>query len=112
MGIASFSQIQKFSQAIAAEFQPEQIILFGSYAYGKPTSDSDVDLLVIMPFEGRSVHQEIAIRQTLRAPFPLDLLVRSPQTIQARLEMGDFFIQDIMKKGQVIYEANYARMGQ
>lgn len=112
MGIASFSQIQEFSRVIARQFQPEKIILFGSYAYGEPTSDSDVDLLVVMPFDGRSVHKEIEIRQAIRAPFALDLLVRSSQQIQQRLDMGDFFIRDIVEKGRVIYETDYARVGQ
>lgn len=109
--MTSLDQINEFSQAIAEKFQPEKIILFGSYAYGKPNQDSDVDLLVVLPFEGRSVQKAIEIRQALRAPFPLDLLVRTPQDIQVRLKMGDFFIQDIVQKGLVIYEANYTRVG-
>lgn len=108
----SISQIQAFSQQIAEKFQPERIILFGSYAYGKPTEDSDVDLLVILPFEEMPVEKAIAIRQQIKAPFPLDLMARTPQQIQQRLEMGDFFIQDIMKNGRVLYEANHTRVGQ
>ncbi|MEO1391955.1 MAG: nucleotidyltransferase domain-containing protein [Cyanobacteria bacterium J06634_5] len=97
---------------IARQFQPDQIILFGSYAYGEPTSESDVDLLVVMPLTRRSVHKEIEIRQAIRAPFALDLLVRSSQQTQQRLDMGDFFIRDVVDKGRVIYEADYARVGQ
>jgi predicted nucleotidyltransferase len=108
----SISEIQAFSQQIAEKFQPERIILFGSYASGKPTEDSDVDLLVILPFEELPVQKAIAIRQQIKAPFPLDLMARTPQQIQQRLEMGDFFIQDIMKNGRVLYEANHARVGQ
>ncbi|QYO62872.1 nucleotidyltransferase domain-containing protein [Leptolyngbya sp. 7M] len=108
----SISQIQAFSQQIAEKFQPERIILFGSYAYGQPTEDSDVDLLVILPFEEMPVQKAIAIRQQIKAPFPLDLMARTPQQIQQRMEMGDFFIQDIMKNGRVLYEANHARVGQ
>jgi uncharacterized protein len=107
----SFSQIQAFSQQIVEQFQPERIILFGSYAYGQPTEDSDVDLLVILPFEEMPVQKAIAIRQQVRSPFPLDLMARTAEQIQQRLEMGDFFIQDIMEKGQVLYEANHGRMG-
>lgn len=103
-------KIQAFSQQIAERFQPERIILFGSYAYGQPTEDSDVDLLVILPFEELPVQKAIAIRQQLKAPFPLDLMARTPQQIQQRLEMGDFFIQDIMKNGRVLYEAHHARV--
>lgn len=108
----SISQIQAFSQQIAEKFQPERIILFGSYASGQPTEDSDVDLLVILPFEELPVQKAIAIRQQIKAPFPLDLIARTPEQIQQRLEMGDFFIQDIMKNGRVLYEANHARVGQ
>jgi uncharacterized protein len=107
----SFGQIQAFSQQIAEKFQPERIILFGSYAYGQPTEDSDVDLLVILPFEEMPVQKAIAIRQQVRAPFPLDLMTRTAVQIQQRLEMGDFFIQDIMEKGYVLYEASPARIG-
>jgi predicted nucleotidyltransferase len=108
----SLNQIQDFSQQIAEKFQPERIILFGSYASGKPTEDSDVDLLVILPFEELPVQKAIAIRQQIKAPFPLDLMARTPQQIQQRLDMGDFFIQDIMRNGRVLYEANHARVGQ
>jgi uncharacterized protein len=109
--VISFSQIQAFSQQIVEKFQPERIILFGSYAYGQPNEDSDVDLLIILPFEEMPVQKAISIRQQVRSPFPLDLMARTAEQIQQRLEMGDFFIQDIMEKGQVLYEANHTRMG-
>jgi uncharacterized protein len=108
----SFSQIEAFSQQIVEKFEPERIILFGSYAYGQPTEDSDVDLLVILPFEEMPVQKAIAIRQQARAPFPLDLMARTAEQVQQRLEMGDFFIRDIMEKGHVLYEGNHARMGE
>lgn len=108
----SFSQIQAFSQQIVKKFQPERIILFGSYAYGQPTEDSDVDLLVILPFEEISVQKAIAIRRQVKSSFPLDLIARTSQQIQQRLDMGDFFIKDILEKGRILYEANHARMGE
>lgn len=108
----SLGQIQAFSQQIAEKFQPERIVLFGSYAYGQPTEDSDVDLLVILPFEEMPVLKAIAIRQQVRSPFPLDLMARTAEQIQQRLEMGDFFIKDIMEKGHILYEANHTRMGE
>jgi uncharacterized protein len=108
--VISFSQIQAFSQQIVEKFQPERIILFGSYAYGQTTEDSDVDLLIILPFEEMPVQKAIAIRQQVRSLFLLDLMARTAEQIQQRLEMGDFFIQDIMEKGHVLYEANYTRM--
>jgi len=70
-----------------------------------------VDLLVILPFEGLPVRQAIEIRQHIPAPFPLDLIVRTPEQVQQRLEMEDFFIQDILNNGHVLYEANHTRAG-
>ena len=105
--MTDLSQIEAFSQQIIEKFQPERIILFGSYAYGQPNEDSDVDLLVILPFEEIAV----AIRQQIKAPFPLDLIARTPEQIQQRLNMGNFFIPDIISKGRILYEANYARVG-
>ncbi len=67
---------------------------------------------MILPFEELPVEKAIAIRQQIKAPFLLDLMARTPQQVQQRLEMGDFFIQDIMKNGRVLYEANHTRVGQ
>jgi uncharacterized protein len=108
--MVDFIQIQAFSQQIVEKFQPERIILFGSYAYGQPTEDSDVDLLVILPFEEMPVQTAIAIRRQIKSPFPLDLMARTPEQIQQRLDMGDFFIQDIINKGRILYEANHTRV--
>src|SRR5947207_2142185 len=77
--------IRRYARAIAEEFQPDRIILFGSYAYGTPNEDSDVDLLVVMPV--RDVHaQAVRILYRLSAPFPLDLIVRTPKQLAWRLE--------------------------
>src|SRR5437870_13892336 len=77
--------IRRYARAIAEEFQPDRIILFGSYAYGTPHEDSDVDLLVVMP--ARDQHaQAVRIRWRLAAPFPVDLLVRTPKEMAWRLE--------------------------
>src|SRR5262245_38634459 len=70
--------IRRYARAIAEEFQPDKIILFGSYAYGTPHEDSDVDLLVVMP--ARDPHsQAVRIQWQLSAPFPLDLIIRTPK---------------------------------
>jgi predicted nucleotidyltransferase len=100
-------QIQAYATEVAREFRPRRIILFGSYGYGKPTRDSDVDLLVIMAHKGRGVEKAIEIRLKLDAPFPMDLLVRSPQKIRQRLAWGDCFIEEILEKGKVLYEARH-----
>jgi predicted nucleotidyltransferase len=97
--------IVELAERIVQQFHPERIILFGSYAYGRPTADSDVDLLVILPFEGHPARKAAEIRTSIRAPFPMDLLVRTPQQVQRRVEQGDFFMREIMEKGKVLYEA-------
>jgi len=99
-------QIQEVSRRIADEFHPERILLFGSYAWGAPSPDSDVDLLVILPFEGKAVAKSVEMRLKVGAPFPVDLLVRTPEKIRERLALGDPFIRSILDKGEVLYEAD------
>jgi predicted nucleotidyltransferase len=103
--------IRRYARAIAQEFGPERIILFGSYAYGTPHEDSDVDLLVVMP--ARNQHdQAVRIRWRLAAPFPLDLIVRTPEQLAWRLKEGESFLTAIMSRGKVLHEKNDAGVGQ
>jgi predicted nucleotidyltransferase len=103
--------IRRYARAIAEEFHPDKIILFGSYAYGTPHEDSDVDLLVVMP--ARNQHdQAVRIRWRLAAPFPLDLIVRTPKEMAWRLEEGESFTTTIVSKGKVLYEKDDQGMGQ
>src|SRR5438105_2987127 len=95
--------IRRYARAIAAAFHPDQIILFGSYAYGRPHEDSDVDLLVVMPARNQ-LDQAFRIRLALRAPFPMDLIVRTPKNMKRRLEAGESFLREIMSKGRILYE--------
>jgi predicted nucleotidyltransferase len=104
------AEIKNLCRQIVEKFQPEKIILFGSYAYGKPNADSDVDLLVVMPFEGRTVKQAIKIRQNISGKMPLDLLVRTPAQVKERLSLGDFYIKEIIERGKVLYESGNAGM--
>jgi len=103
-------QIESLSRQIAAEFRPQRIVLFGSYAYGEPTQDSDVDLLVVLPFTGRPVRKAIEIRSRVRPKIPVDLMVRTPDQLADRIEQGDWFMREIVEKGRTLYEADHARM--
>jgi len=105
--MVSIRSIREFSRKIAREFRPERVILFGSYASGSPTPDSDVDLLIVMPFEGKSAAKSVEIRLSTRPPFPVDLIVRTPEAVRKRLEIGDAFMQDILRTGKVLYEADH-----
>ena len=79
-------EIKRWCERVAREFRPEKIVLFGSYAQGTPTEDSDVDVLVVMPLPRgqRDVRQAAAIRERVRASFPMDVIVRSPRLIARR----------------------------
>jgi predicted nucleotidyltransferase len=105
------TRILKYAQAVAREFHPERIILFGSYAYGTPTEDSDVDLLVVMPHEGHPAYQAAEIELKVPAGFPLDLMVRSPERIRDRLATGDRFVREILHRGSPLYESGNGEVG-
>src|SRR5215469_13852743 len=82
--------IRQYARAIAERFGPDKIILFGSYAYGTPHRDSDVDLLVIMP-AWNQISKAVQIRWALCPPCPMDLIVLTPKNMKERLEEGNSF---------------------
>ena len=104
--MVALNDIEQFGKRIGEQFGAEKVILFGSHAEGTATEDSDVDLLVIVPFEGRSVDQSVKIRMELRPAFPVDLIVRTPEKVHQRIEMGDDFMREILEEGKVLYEAD------
>ena len=104
------SVIRRFVRELVARFNPEKIILFGSHAYGRPHADSDVDILVIMPARNQ-LDQAFKIHDTLRPPFPLDIIVRTPHNMSWRLAEGDSFLHEITSKGKVLYEEENSRVG-
>src|SRR5436190_15311116 len=81
--------IRRFARQIAERFQPEKIILFGSYAYGTPRAESNVDLMVIMPTRN-AIDQAIRIGLAFEWPFALDVHVRTPYQIKQGLKEGDY----------------------
>jgi predicted nucleotidyltransferase len=102
------AKIRAFCDAIVRQFHPKKIILFGSYAYGQPTEDSDVDLLVIMPHDRRKGRMSLKILEAVDYDFPLDLLVRSPAEVARRLRWNDCFMAEVISKGQIMYEVHHA----
>jgi uncharacterized protein len=90
---------------IVRELKPEKIVLFGSYAYGTPNPDSDVDLLVIMRTKASIKERSWAVsRLLLPRPFPVDILVKTPAEVKIGLEKGDFFLKEILTRGKVLYD--------
>lgn len=96
--------IRKLCKRIAEAYKPEKIILFGSHAYGKPTAESDVDLLVVMDLAVRPIEQILKIRRELGIVTPVDLLVRTPDDVKRRVEEGDMFMRLVVESGKVMYE--------
>jgi uncharacterized protein len=96
--------IADVTRQIIQQFQPCQIILFGSYAYGYPHPGSDVDLLVVMNTSLKETEQAIHISQAIEYHFGLDLIVRTPAKLSERLALGDHFLREIVTKGKILYD--------
>jgi predicted nucleotidyltransferase len=103
-------EIRRFARQVAERFHPDKIILFGSYAYGTPHADSDVDILVIMPTRNE-IDQAFKIRCEVPARFPMDLIVCKPQQVKWRLEERESFLTEIVAKGQILSEKDHPRVG-
>lgn len=98
-------QIREVVDHIVEAAHPDKVILFGSYAYGKPTVDSDVDFLVVMESGERPAKRAIRIaRHLLDVPFPMDILVRTPAEIAERLRIEDYFMREVIRQGKTVYE--------
>lgn len=96
--------IQSVADRIAAEYHPDKVILFGSRAYGTPRSDSDVDMLVILSFDGKPSRISVEILDRLDAFLPLDIVVRRPEDVEKRYREGDPLIREALDHGKVLYE--------
>jgi predicted nucleotidyltransferase len=98
------------TRRIVAQFKPDQVVLFGSYAYGTPHRESDVDLLVVMDSEESIVQRIRRVTAVAKVRFlPMDVIVRTPAEMAERLAMGDFFLAEILEKGKVLYRREPTR---
>ncbi len=104
--MVAMDQVETLSQRIAREFDPYKIILFGSYAYGTPGAYSDVDVLVIMPFEGHPFDKAMEILDRVDPDFSADVVVRSPGDAARRYAECDPLIREAFDRGKVLYERN------
>jgi predicted nucleotidyltransferase len=101
----SNQKVVEIVRRIVASLHPHKIVLFGSFAYGSPTSDSDLDLLVVMETDARPVDRITSVSRLIRPrPFPVDILVRTPEEIHEALSGRDRFIEEVMTRGKVLYE--------
>ena len=98
--------IQNILKKLVAEYAPQKVILFGSYAYGSPGSDSDIDLLIIKETTERFIDRWVTVQGILTGThrfLPLETLILTPGEIDERLAIGDQFIAEILQKGEVLY---------
>jgi predicted nucleotidyltransferase len=96
--------IRELVDRIVRHFQPERVVLFGSYAYGQPRPDSDVDLLVVLPFEGKSFRKSLEILNRVNPSFAVDLLARRPDDSARRYAQGDPLIREAFDRGKTLHE--------
>ncbi len=107
------NEIQDLGDKIVRGFHPQQVILFGSHARGTADEHSDVDLLVILPFEGKNFRKSLEILKHLNSRLPIDLLARRPDDVQRRYSEGDPLIRKALNHGKVLYaqRESYCRPG-
>jgi predicted nucleotidyltransferase len=97
--------IQALADRIAAEFRPRRIVLFGSHAAGMPHEDSDIDLLVVLPFDGPAFRKAGQIRAALSNEFAIDIVARTPEDLERRYRLGDPIVRQAIDHGVVLYAA-------
>lgn len=98
--------INEIVNKIVAEYKPEKVVLFGSYAWGTPRAESDVDLLVVKKTDKRPIERHAELTAKLFPPaLPIDLLIYTPTEIEDQLAHGQHFVSNILAKGTVMYEA-------
>jgi predicted nucleotidyltransferase len=98
--------IKRLVQVIAQKYRPEKIILFGSYAYGKPDKDSDIDLLIVKKTKKSFFDRLYEVRRIAsesRRGYPFEPVVLTPREVKERLEIGDQFFEEVMNKGKILY---------
>lgn len=104
--MVKMAEIRELARRIARDFHPERVVLFGSFAEGRATPDSDVDLLVVLPFRGTPLRKSVEILNRLDVRFPLDLVARRPGDVRRRYAEGDPLIREALDRGEVLYERN------
>ena len=98
--------IAEVVEKIKTEYQPEKIILYGSYAYGKPTADSDIDLFIVKDTDKRRVDRFVEVARLTSEwenRISISPMVYTPKEVTERLALGDDFVEEILNKGETLY---------
>lgn len=101
-------EIERIVRRIAEGYKPLKVILFGSHAYGEPTEDSDIDLLIVKETPERFIDRWVAIRELIADPerrIPVEPIVVTTDELERRLSRGDQFFQEIVARGKLLYAA-------
>src|SRR3989344_6101805 len=98
------TEIKKITAAIVKKYNPEKIILFGSLARSQPKPDSDIDLFIIKNTKEKFHHRIGDVLNIVDYDSPLEPLVYTPQELKKRISLGDFFIEEVLTTGKVIYD--------
>ena len=99
----SKEKISRIVSAIVQQCSPQQIILFGSHACGKPTEDSDIDLFVVANIPGLASERIRTVRRAIKENVPVDVVVRAPEEVERALRGRDWFVKEVFEKGKVLY---------
>lgn len=100
-------KIHEIVEKLKKEYDPLKIILFGSYAYGNPTEDSDIDLFILKNTHESRVDRFVQVKRIVYDPsrtVPVSPMVYTPDEVETRINMGDDFIEEILQNGVVLYE--------
>lgn len=100
-------EISAIIEKLRDNYEPLKIILFGSYIYGNPTEDSDIDILIIKDTDKRRVDRFVEVKRIIYDPnfkIPVSPLVYTPNELEERLKIGDDFVKEIINRGVVFYE--------
>lgn len=97
-------EVKEIVQALKVNYKPEKIILFGSLANGKTNESSDIDLMIIKQTKKNPWERAAEVDRFIKHNLPVDFLVYTPEEVKERIQINDFFIKEIMERGQVIYE--------
>jgi len=98
--------IFKIVEKIKKEYRPEKIILFGSYAYGTPNKNSDVDLFILKSTKKNRIDRFVEVKRIIYNPkikLVFSPLVYTPREAKRRISLGDDFVREILEKGEVLY---------
>jgi predicted nucleotidyltransferase len=98
------TEIKKITESIKKHYKPEKIILFGSYANGKPRENSDIDLVVIKKTKDRFIRRLFKVVEGINSDLGTDILVYTPEEWRERIKKKHYFFMEIAQKGKVIYE--------